>query len=54
MGEHRLGDGTSITALGHRSSDSSQRSARVVLDTRNLLDAVALRRRGWIYEGVGR
>ena len=29
-------------------------SARVVLDTRNLLDAVALRRRGWIYEGVGR
>ena len=27
---------------------------RVVLDTRNLLDAVALRRRGWIYEGVGR
>ena len=29
-------------------------AARVVLDTRNLLDAVALRRRGWIYEGVGR
>ena len=29
-------------------------AARVVLDTRNLLDAVALRRRGWVYEGVGR
>ncbi|MFM7270812.1 MAG: UDP-glucose dehydrogenase family protein [Actinomycetes bacterium] len=28
--------------------------ARVVLDTRNVLDPVALRRRGWIYEGVGR
>jgi UDPglucose 6-dehydrogenase len=27
---------------------------RVVLDTRNILDPVALRRRGWIYEGVGR
>ena len=27
---------------------------RIVLDTRNLLDPVALRRRGWIYEGVGR
>jgi UDPglucose 6-dehydrogenase len=29
-------------------------ATRVVLDTRNLLDPVALRRRGWIYEGVGR
>ena len=27
---------------------------RRVLDTRNVLDAVALRRRGWEYEGVGR
>lgn len=27
---------------------------RIVLDTRNILDPVALRRRGWIYEGVGR
>ena len=28
--------------------------ARRVLDTRNVLDAVSLRRRGWEYEGVGR
>ncbi len=27
---------------------------RVVLDARNILDPVGLRRRGWIYEGVGR